>query len=264
MADSQVPVVPTWFQSGFHAFLRPFLKRHFHAIAVDKESRDKLDIQEDEPLLVYGNHPSWWDPLIAHFLNQSLFPTRQFYAPIDAEALEQYQVFGKLGFYGVRLNTTSGAGAFLKQSMGILNAGQTAIWITPEGRFSDVRDHSAPLMPGLAHLCTRMKRGKVLPLALEYVFWEERLPVCLVKLGPCFDIAKHEMLHKSEWRDQLTESLRSTQSGLADLATARSSEPFEDLIRGKKGAGFFYDSFRRVKSTLGRSRFRANHGEQFE
>ena len=182
MADPNVPHVPAWFQSGFHGFLRPFLKRHFHAIAIERRSRCESSMGDTAPLIVYGNHPSWWDPLIAHFLNRTLFPGRQFHAPIDAEALEQYRVFGKLGFYGVRLNTTSGAAAFLKQSMAILGSGGTAIWITPEGRFSDARDHSAELMPGLAHLCTRMSMGWALPLALEYVFWDERLPVCLAKI----------------------------------------------------------------------------------
>ena len=166
MAESNPPRVRSWFQSGFHAFLRPFLKRHFHAVAIDRESRfESLD--ESAPLIVYGNHPSWWDPLIAHFLNRTLFPERQFYAPIDADALQQYRVFGKLGFYGVNMDTTSGAAAFLKQSTAILGARErTAIWITPEGRFSDARDHSPELMPGLAHLCNRLSEGYVLPLAI--------------------------------------------------------------------------------------------------
>ncbi len=149
-------------------FLRPFIRRHFHAIAIERQSRCEDSLDKTAPLIVYGNHPSWWDPLVAHFLNQTLFPDRQFYAPIDQEALEQYRVLGKLGFYGVRLNTTSGAAAFLKQSMAILGHGGTAIWITPEGQFADARDHSAELMPGLAHLCTRMNDGWALPLALEY------------------------------------------------------------------------------------------------
>ena len=264
MTEIKIPAVPTWFQNGFHGFLRPFLKRHFHAVAIERNAWDSFSIQDDEPLLVYGNHPSWWDPLIAHFLNRSLFPDRQFYAPIDAEALEQYGVFSKLGFYGVRLNTTSGAGAFLKQSTAILNSEKTAVWITPEGRFSDVRDHTATLMPGLAHLCTRLARGTVLPLALEYVFWEERLPVCLAKFGDPMKIAENHSLSKARWREDLTYALRQAQLELGALAMARSAEPFDDLIRGRAGAGFFYDSFRRLRSWTVGSKFRASHGEQFE
>ncbi len=258
------PVVPAWFQNGFHRFLRPFLKRHFHAVAVETECRESLEFGVDEPLMIYGNHPSWWDPLIAHFLNLSLFPSRQFYAPIDAEALEQYSVFGKLGFYGVQMNTTSGAAGFLKQTAAILDGGQTSIWITPEGRFADARDHDAELMPGLAHMCAKQRRGWVVPLALEYTFWDERLPVCLAMFGQPTQIAEHESCSKREWQGMLSADLRGTQTKLARLAVARCSDPFDDLLLGNAGAGIFYDSFRRVRSIFSGKKFRNKHGEQFQ
>ena len=264
MSEVLVPAVPAWFQNGFHRFLRPFLKRHFHAVAVETECREKLGFDCDEPVIIYGNHPAWWDPLIAHFLNRNLFANRQFYAPIDANALEQYSVFGKLGFYGVRTNTTSGAAAFLKQTTAILEKGQTAIWITPEGRFADVRDHEAELMPGLAHICTKMKRGYVVPLALEYPFWEERLPVCLAMFGEPAKISDWEAASKLEWQEKLSAELRGTQRRLARLAMGRSSDPFDDLLMGKAGAGMFYDTFRRVRSVFSRNKFRIKHGDQFE
>lgn len=264
MTESNVPQVPGWFQGGFHGFLRPFIKRHFHAVAIERQSRIENDLDASQPLIVYGNHPSWWDPLIAHFLNHTLFSTRQFYAPIDEEALEHYRVLGKLGFYGVRLNTTSGAAAFLKQSRAILECGGTSIWITPEGQFADVRDHSAQLMPGLAHLCTRIKRGWALPLALEYVFWDERLPVVLAKMGDPVLIADHRHLSKAELSEILTSRLRSTQVELSQLASARSSAPFDNLLRGTPGAGLLYDSMRRAKSVITGRAFRPQHGEQFQ
>jgi len=264
MSDVLVPAVPAWFQNGFHRFLRPFLKRHFHAVAVETECRKTLGVAPDEPLIIYGNHPAWWDPLIAHFLNRSLFADRQFYAPIDADALEQYSVFGKLGFYGVRMNTTSGAAAFLKQTTAILEKRQTAIWITPEGRFADVRDRDAELMPGLAHVCAKIKRGYVVPLALEYPFWDERLPVCLAMFGEPARISDWGTASKLEWREKLSTDLRGTQDQLARLAMGRSSDPFDDLLMGKAGAGLFYDTFRRVRSVFSRTKFRNKHGEQFE
>ena len=264
MSEVTAPVVPAWLQNGFHRFLRPFLKRHFHAVAVESGWRESLKFEADEPLLIYGNHPSWWDPLIAHFLNRSLFPSRQFYAPIDAEALEQYSVFGKLGFYGVQMNTASGAAAFLKQTTAILDEGQTSIWITPEGRFSDARDHDAELMPGLAHMCSKLSRGWVVPLALEYPFWDERLPVCLAMFGKPVQIADRASCSKLEWQEMVSAELRETQNKLAKLAVARRSDPFDDLLLGKAGAGIFYDSFRRVRSVFSGKKFRNKHGEQFE
>lgn len=261
---NDVPHIPGWFQDGFHGFLKPFLKRHFHAIGIHQDSIPHVDIPDEEPVLIFGNHPSWWDPLIAHFLNRKLFSKRQFYAPIDAEALEQYRVFGKLGFYGVRLNNTSGAASFLKQSMAILGTPGTAIWLTPEGRFSDVRDHSTDLMPGLSHLCSRMQSGRAIPLALEYVFWNERLPVCLAKLGEPISIAENQALDKPEWNRLVTTRLRQTQNELSQSAMQRSSDNFDNLIRGRTGAGGFYDFFRRLKSWSRLKRFRPHHGNQFE
>ena len=259
---NHVPPVSNWLQNGFHRFLHFYLRRHFHAIAIDRESRCDATLDPDLPLIVYGNHPSWWDPLIAHYLNLVLFPQRQFYAPIDATALEQYKVFGKLGFYGVEMHAKSGAAAFLKTSSAILHAGNSAIWMTPEGRFADVRDHNASLMPGLAHLCSRMDRGYVLPLVLEYPFWEERLPECLARMGPPMDVSVERT--KSDWSELLESQLRATQSQLSEQAIRRESQPFDNLVSGKRGTGFFYDSFRRMKSLITGSQFRASHGDKFE
>ncbi|MEL6106193.1 MAG: lysophospholipid acyltransferase family protein [Planctomycetota bacterium] len=253
-----------WFQNGFHRFLAPFLKRHFHAVAIENSHRPEQNIPEDASLVVYANHPSWWDPLIAHFLNRSLFPDRQFYAPIDAEALQQYRVFEKLGFFGVQLDTRSGAAEFLSRSREILSGNDTALWITPEGRFADVRDHQAELQPGLSHLCSKSETLVALPVALEYVFWEERLPVCLVALGAAQMVAEAPERSKAEWNCHLTRALREAQTRLADRSIARDSNGFENLLRGNRGTGGVYESIRRFKAFVTGRSFKAAHGEHFE
>ena len=261
---ADVPEVSRWLQNGFHRFLRVFLKRHFHAIAIDRASRCEQSIAPDQPLIVYGNHPGWWDPLMAHYLNRNLFPQRQFYAPIDAEALEQYRVFARLGFYGVQLQTAKGAADFLRNSVAILRAGDTSIWMTPEGRFADVRDRSARLMPGLAHLCTRMESGCALPLALEYVFWEERLPICLISMGQPQAIDRLRDLTKLQASDRLEQALRDTQDRLMNLSMQRSSAPFDNLLHGTAGPGTTYGLFRRLFAWGQGRRIRDQHGDQFE
>ena len=254
----------TWFLNGFHRFLRPYLRRHFHSIAIDRVSRPAEDFAGEAPVIVYANHPSWWDPLIAHFLCRSLFPQRDFFAPIDEEALQQYSVFEKLGFYGVKLSSSSGAGSFLKKSVSILNQPRTSIWITPEGRFADARDHGAELMPGLSHLCYRSDHAIALPLALEYVFWDERLPVCLVSLGAPLKTGEHPQWSKPDWARHLAGGLRDTQSRLSELSIQRSCDPFENLLSGTTGGGWIYDSCRRVKALVTGQSFNASHGDQFK
>lgn len=252
-----------WFLGGFHSFLRPYLRRHFHAIAIDHERRPPETLAPDAPLIIYANHPSWWDPLIAHFLHRSLLPDRHFFAPIDAEALEQYGVFEKLGFYGVKFSSITGAASFLKKSLSILNQSDSAIWITPEGRFADSRDYDAELMPGLAHLCWRCPHAVVVPLALEYVFWDDRLPNCLVSMGKPLRCGEQPWT-KPQWATHLASELRDTQQRLAQLSIQRSGEPFDNLLSGARGGGWLYDSCRRMKAWVTGKEFKAEHGGQFQ
>lgn len=257
------PSVSPFLQNGFHRFLNPFLRRHFHTIAVIRECRRSLNsIPAEQPLIIYGNHPSWWDPLIAHFLCRQCFSARQFYAPIDAQALARYQVFRKLGFFGVRLDSASGAAAFLKTTGRLLNTPNSSLWLTPEGRFADVRDTTGQLAPGLSHVCWRAGHGFVIPLAIEYVFWDERLPECLIRFGAPIDLAACDW-SKTVWHDELSKRLRANQADLAKLVIARDSDPFEPLLRGTKGAGRFYDSFRRLRTLFRGEKFKAEHGEKF-
>ena len=261
---SAPPPVAGWFQNGFHAFLGPFLRRHFHTIAVDRQSLAGIRDLGSVPLIVYANHPSWWDPLIAHFLCRNCFQGRQFYAPIDAAALAQYQVFRKLGFSGIDLTSKRGAADFLRNSMAILDAPGTSLWMTPEGKFADCRDHSQPLMPGMAHLCTRMSsEGCAVPMALEYAFWDERLPECLVRFGTPVRPGDYPDSSKQAFNELLELRLRETQAELATQVVARVPDPFEPLLSGARGAGGFYDGFRRFRSVIMRNKFRAEHGRKF-
>ncbi len=262
--DHAVPPVQAWFQNGFHRFLRPYLRRHFHAVAIERDSLARVRIDDSLPLVVYSNHPSWWDPLIGHFLHRVAFPNRQFYAPIDAAALEHYGVFEKLGFYGVRLESLHGARAFLTKSLAIASAAGTAIWITPEGRFRDARDHAAELMPGLPHLCRRMETGVAVPLALEYAFWDERLPNCFARFGPPIPVDDSPRLSKPEWDRMLTAAMRANQAALAEHVIRRRDDPFENLLRGRLGAGGVYDTMRRMKAWARGRAFRATHGDHFQ
>lgn len=260
--ELQPPAVSQWLQRGFRRFVRSMLKKNFHAIAVERDSLRNLEIPPDASLIVYVNHPSWWDPLIAHFLCENRFPERQFYAPIDATALQQYKVFAKLGFFGVDAKTTSGRAAFLQTSSQILHSSGTSLWMTPEGRFTDVRDQSNNYSPGLAHLCTHQSSGYVLPLAMELPFWEERLPECLLQFGTPLDLS--ESLSKAEWQDVLQDRMRTLQQSLAARAIARDASSFQPLLQGGKGAGKVYDGFRRLRSWIQGTPLPIQHGDKFQ
>lgn len=180
--EDRSPAVSPLLVAMFGRYCEGYLGRHFHAVRLSKTQRPDPAALAGRPLIVYFNHPSW-DPLICLQLAAQLFPDRAHYGPIDAGALTRYRFFEKLGFFGVEPGTSRGARRFLEASLDILARPRTALWIAAEGRFTDPRERPVRLRSGISHLAARVREAVLLPLALEYPFWEERTPEALARFG---------------------------------------------------------------------------------
>lgn len=244
---------PFWF------YTRRYLARHFHAVRLSRAGAVP-DPGGDQPLVVYLNHASWWDPLIGLDLALRLFPKRRHHSPIDAGALARYRFFERLGFFGVEQHTARGARRFLEITDEILAAPRSTLWLTPEGRFTDPRLRPVTLAPGLAHLARRMRRGLIVPLALEYPFWEERLPEALARFGGPIEAGPLRHLTTREVNAHLEARLESTQNCLAVEAQRRDPASFETLISGRAGTGGVYELWNRLRARLRGGRFDPEHG----
>jgi 1-acyl-sn-glycerol-3-phosphate acyltransferase len=216
----------------------------------------------DMPLVVYCNHPSWWDPLLCLWLARHFFPTRTHYGPIEATALERYRLFTRLGFFGIAMGTRRGAATFLRLGEAILRQPATALWVTPEGQFTDPRLRPVRLQPGLGHLARRLARGVFLPLAFEYPFWEERFPEVLVCFGEPVAVVPVPQRRAAEWTALLARRLEAAQDGLAQAACQRDHSAFEMLLRGRAGVGGVYDVWRAMRARLRGAAFQKAHGRE--
>ena len=255
----------------FHRYTRWYLSRHLHALRLSRAGRPPRELlsaqggaaSEGEPLVVYLNHPSWWDPLVGLLLSVELFGGYRSYAPIEASAVERYGFFRRLGFFGVERGTRAGARRFLGTALALLERPGAALWITPEGRFRDPRERPVELEPGLAHLARhlarRMDRGVFLPLALEYPFWEESAPEALARFGE--PVSAADLTGRlSEITAELAVRLEAAQDALALEARERRPEAFERLLAGRAGVGGVYDLWRSLKARLRGERFEREHG----
>jgi 1-acyl-sn-glycerol-3-phosphate acyltransferase len=246
----------------FRWWVRGYLKKHFHAVRLSRCNRPR--VSPDVPLLVVLNHPSWWDPLVCLVIAETLFPKHAHFAPIDASALARYSLFGKLGFYAVEQGTRRGASAFLHTSTAILSQPSSAVWITAQGQFTDPRVRPAGLRPGVGHVARRLARGVILPLALEYPFWEERLPEALARFGEPIPIENGQELGPAEWVERIEASLTAAQDSLHADSVKRNRSAFEALIAGNVAIGGIYDRWRRLHAWLVGKRFQAEHGSEGE
>lgn len=253
-SPGELPHVSAFMARGFNWYVPRYLSRHFNAIRIAKDSAPSL--RSDEPVICFANHPGWWDPLLAFLLNGLYMSPRTVYAPIDESALVQYPVFRKLGFYGIDLDSANGARRFLSTTRALLAHPTTAIWITPGGKFCDVRARTT-FQPGLVHLAANLDGVPLVPLAIEYTFWEERTPEALVEFGEVLQASRGTS--KAAWQDALEGSLSATQNSLAEKAIARRPEQFDVPLDGSAGVGGWYDVLRRVRSAFSGKPFDPRH-----
>jgi 1-acyl-sn-glycerol-3-phosphate acyltransferase len=226
-----------------------YLARSFHGVRLSRSGL--LPPLPDGPLIIVTNHPSWWDPLVGLVLAE-LLPEHAHFAPIEDNALRGYGFFARLGFFGVRPGSTEGARSFLRIACGLLTQPRTALWITAQGRFADARDRPPGLKSGVGHLVRRLEGGAVLPLALEYPFWDDRFPEALARFGTPLPINRGADHDVEAWMALVERGLTDTQEALAAEARQRRADLFETLVAGSAGVGGVYGFWTRIKSVFRR------------
>ncbi len=261
-ARNELPPFSHGLNRWFMAYVRRYLRKHFHAVRVLAEENGGGGFPDigDEPLLVYTNHPGWWDPLVFLYLGERAYPGRMSYGPIDAAALGKYKFLERIGFIPIEPGTWKGSATFLRMARAALSRSDVIFWITAQGEFADPRERPVKMRPGVGHAVAAADRGIVVPLALEYPFWTERLPETVAAFGTPMRIADATGRSADEWTDVLAAELAATQDRLATAVLARDPACFTTLLSGKAGVNPVYDTVRRIGAWLRGRQFDPSHG----
>jgi 1-acyl-sn-glycerol-3-phosphate acyltransferase len=214
------------------------------------------------PLVVYSNHPGWWDPVVYALLARRLLPGFAGYGPIDAAMLRKYGFFERIGIFGIEPDTPRGASAFLRAAAEILAQPNRMLMLTAQGRFADPRERPLRLRPGVARLPETAPEARFLPLAIEYAFWTERGAEALVAFGPALRAADLLVLPRPARLARLEAALAATMDRLAADAIARDPSRFVPVLEGRAGIGGAYDLWRRARAALKGQRFDPAHRER--
>ncbi len=246
----------------FMAYVRRYLRKHFHAVRLLGQEDGGVGFPDvgNEPLLVYTNHPGWWDPLVFLYLGARGYPGRMSYGPIDAAALGKYKFLSRIGFIPIEPGTWKGSATFLRMARAALGRSDVIFWITAQGEFADPRERPVNMRPGVGHAVAAADHGIVVPLAIEYPFWTERLPEAVAAFGTPLRIADAAGRAADEWTEVLAAELAATQDRLAAAAVTRDPSRFLALLSGKAGVNPVYDSVRRIGAWLQGRQFDPSHG----
>lgn len=252
---SDLPAISSITIRFFERIVRGRFRRNFCSVLAQNAARLR---RSKGPLIVYANHSSWWDPMLLVLLARTLMPEEKHYAPIEASALKRYPILRKLGLFPVELNTQRGTAQFLHAAQGVLQRGGV-LWTTPQGRLADPREFPLAFRPGLAALAARCPDVPLMPAAIEYTFWDERLPQTLVRFGDTQHgdpgLSTERLTHHLEC------VLSSTMLELQKASCARDATAFETLLSTRRRSAT-YGLGRAPRAAASRRHLLTEHAER--
>ncbi|WP_081648249.1 lysophospholipid acyltransferase family protein [Chthonomonas calidirosea] len=259
---SEQPINPKipWLKEGFMRYYVPrYLKRHFHTLYLYGDA-PRIPLDDSIPLIVCLNHSSWWDLFVPAFVEHRLFH-HDVYTVMDAQQLQRYALFSKMGVLGVDRTSLQGIKAFLDTVEHLLKDQPRSLWLTPQGEMVSNYQRPIQFQPGLAHIAMRLQRFHLLLVAVHYELWTERLPEAFVHFSePAFVDASEPAWNPRMFLRQQEVRLQGLLDSLLIAVQRRDTTCFQPLLRGASGTAPLYDALRALRARWQHRPFFQEHG----
>ena len=161
---------------------------------------------------------------------------------------ERYGFFKHLGFFGIEPQTQRGARTFLRTTHALLASSRNAVWLTPQGRFMDVRERPLRLEEGLGALAVREPGAAFLPLAIEYCILDRAAAGNSRLFRRANRPGSEPARLAADWTRVFTGALETVQDELATRSCDRDVTQWVTLDRGKSGVSGIYDGWRWLRA----------------
>jgi chlorobactene lauroyltransferase len=164
-----------WFQNLFSIYNRNLLRRRFHAFKVSG-----INSLQNLPIVVYANHSSWWDGLVAFQLCRQA--NVDIYAMMEEKQVLEYPFHRKIGAFSVVRENPRDAVRAINYAASLLKE-KRLVWIFPQGEIlpNDVRP--IEFFNGVSRIIEKAEHCFTAPIAIRYEFFGDWKPEILVKIG---------------------------------------------------------------------------------
>ena len=169
-----------WFEKIFAVYNRNLIRRRFHSLQISG-----LNLLQNKdagvPLIIFINHSSWWDGLVAFEIFQRA--GLDSYVMMEEKQLKKLYLFRRLGAFSVVRENPRKAVESINYAVSLLKYSSRALWIFPQGEIlpNDLRPLN--FYNGLARIIEKVGRVSVLPMAMRFEFVAEFKPEIFVKIG---------------------------------------------------------------------------------
>lgn len=134
-----------WFLGGYINFI---LKRHFRAINITGHVE-----QRGRPILLVGNHFSWWDGFFIYYLNNRYFH-RNLYVMMLEEQLQSRMFLSRIGAFSIQPGSKSVIES-LAYSVDLCKKSENIVAIFPQGEIESAYTSHLRFEKGLRFILNR-------------------------------------------------------------------------------------------------------------
>jgi chlorobactene lauroyltransferase len=211
------------------------------------------------PVIVYMNHPGWWDGYMAFLVDKIVLNERfQSYIMMEEKQLRVYRFFTWCGAFSVDRRRPGEAERSIAYISRLLRERRDRmLWILPQGRIVPNDRRPLKVYPGVARIARQVGDVIFWPIALRYEFRGEQRPEAFIRVGPphtCDPTLPEEMI-VSLVQTRLTAAV----DALRDEVNEERLEAYRTLLRGRRGINRVWDDVvavwrRSIQRLSGRSR----------
>jgi 1-acyl-sn-glycerol-3-phosphate acyltransferase len=223
----------------YWALVRAALWSHFDRVWLRVEG--PRPHPADGPLIIYLNHPSWWDGYMAFILSRMVLGDQfQGYLMMEEQELRRYRFFTWSGCFSVdRHDARSAARSVAYISRLLAERRGRALVIFPQGEITPNDRRPIVTFAGAAHIARRAGGATLWPVALRYEFRGEQRPEAFIRAGPC-----HYAPASAGARALSAEvgrRLTAAADALRDEITEGRLEGYRALLRGRPSINRLFD-----------------------
>ena len=175
-----------WFEKIFAIYCRNLFKRRFQSFncsGLDFISQRNSHL----PLVIYCNHSSWWDGLVAFELSRTL--KMDSFVMMEEKQLKNLSLFRKLGAFSVIKENLREAVKSINYAANLLTEKRSrTLWIYPQGEILPNDLKPIKFFNGVSRIIEKIGKCEVVSMAIRYEFLGDYKPEVFVKFGKIEEI----------------------------------------------------------------------------
>lgn len=160
-----------WFYVRFfHLYCHFMIQWHFRKVMIKGDVDDR-----GLPVLLIGNHFSWWDGFFANYLNCKIFH-RRFHVMMLEEQLQKHMFLNKAGAYSIRQHSHSVIES-LNYTRELLTDPKNLVTIYPQGEIRSMFHYPVRFEKGITKILSGMEdKVQVVFISVLVDYFSHRKP----------------------------------------------------------------------------------------